>query len=645
MLKTLTCLTSLAAVAALSVTTLLSVSATAAILATACLPGSTVGTVTLRTLDTLVPNRCGADGVSVDDRIDDESPWGNQAAFLSHVTSVSLALQRSGQLTPSERARLLIAARQSAIGSTLTVKLITFNDFHGYIKAGEGSTNNPGVARFSTRIKALKAANPMHAVISAGDMIGASPLTSALFKDEPTIEAMNRIGIDFNAVGNHEFDEGKTELLRMQRGGNHPTDVYSGLGLPQDQNNGKFAGARFDFLAANVTEATTGKTLFPAYGVKDFLGNKVAFIGMTLEGTPTIVSPAGVAGLQFADEADTVNALIPQLRSQGIRSVVVLIHEGGFASGNLASCAGVSGPIVDIVARLDAEVDLVVSGHTHQAYNCQLPKRDGTLVRVTSSGQYARNLGDIDLTIDTRTKDVRTVAATILTTGTGTTTAEDPALTDLVAHYDSLSAVPKARVIGIITQAISRTANAAGESALGDVIADAQLAATNGAATGQAVVTFMNPGGIRADLPFNAGGQVTYGDAFTVQPFGNSLVTLTLTGAQIKTLLETQFSGCNGQASNRILQVSNGFNYAYTAAGACNSRVTSMTLNGAAVNPAAAYRVTVNSFLAGGGDGFAVLVQGGQRLGGAVDTDAFEAYLLANPGGVAPGPQNRITRN
>ena len=643
--KSLTFLTSLTAVVALSVTTLLSVSATAATLATACLPGSTVGTVTLRTLDTAVPNRCGADGVSVDDRIDDESPWGNQAAFLSHVTGVSLALQRSGQLKPSERARLLIAARQSAIGSTLTVKLITFNDFHGTIKAGEGSASNPGVARLSTRIKALKAVNPMHAVISAGDMIGASPLTSALFKDEPTIEAMNRIGIDFNAVGNHEFDEGKTELLRMQRGGNHPTDAYSGLGLPQDRINGKFAGARFDFLAANVTEAATGKTLFPAYGVKDFLGNKVAFVGMTLEGTPSIVSPAGVAGLQFADEADTVNALIPQLRAQGIKSVVVLIHEGGFASGNLASCAGVSGAIVDIVARLDAEVDLVVSGHTHQAYNCQLPKRDGTLVRVTSSGQYARNLGDIDLTIDTRSKDVIAVAVTILSTGTGSSTAEDPALTDLVAHYDGLSAVPKARVIGTITQAISRTANAAGESALGDVIADAQLAATSGASTGQAVVTFMNPGGIRADLPFNAGGQVTYGDAFTVQPFGNSLVTLTLTGAQIKTLLETQFSGCNGQASNRILQVSNGFQYNYTAASACNSRVTSMTIHGSAVNPAAAYRVTVNSFLADGGDAFGVLVQGQQRLGGAVDTDAFEAYLLANPSGVAPGPQNRIVKN
>ena len=630
---------------AFSATALLAMLAASPAQAAACSPGSVDGTVSLSSLATAVPNRCGADGVLVDDRIADESPWGNQAAFLSHVTSVTMAMQRSGQLSATERARLLIAARQSAIGTTLKVKLITFNDFHGTIKAGEGSSSNPGVARFSTRIQALKAANPLHAVVSAGDMIGASPLTSALFKDEPTIEAMNRIGIDFNAVGNHEFDEGKAELLRMQRGGNHPSDPYSGLGLPQDKRNGSFAGARFDFLAANVAEASTGKTLFPAYGVKDFLGNKVAFIGMTLEGTPTIVSPSGVAGLHFADEADTVNALIPQLRAQGIKSVVVLIHEGGFGSGALASCSGVSGPIVDIVARLDAEVDLVVTGHTHQAYNCLLNNRDGKPVRVTSSGQYARNLGDIDLTIDTRSKDISAVAATILTTGTGVTTAEDPALTDLVAHYDSLAAVPKARVIGTITQAISRSNNAAGESALGDVIADAQLAATNAASTGNAVLAFMNPGGIRADLPFNAGGLVTYGDAFAVQPFGNSLVTMTLTGAQIKTLLETQFSGCNGQGGfDRILQVSAGFQYAYTAAAACNSRVSVMTLNGNPIDPAAAYRVTVNSFLADGGDAFGVLVQGIQRLGGAVDLDAFEGYLLANPGGVAPGPQNRIVK-
>ena len=630
---------------AFSATALLAMLAASPAQAAACSPGSVDGTVSLSSLSTAVPNRCGADGVLVDDRIADESPWGNQAAFLSHVTSVTMAMQRSGQLSATERARLLIAARQSAIGTTLKVKLITFNDFHGTIKAGEGSSSNPGVARFATRIKELKAANPLHAVVSAGDMIGASPLTSALFKDEPTIEAMNRIGIDFNAVGNHEFDEGKDELLRLQQGGNHPTDIYSGQGLPPDLRNGSFAGARFRFLAANVAEASSGRTLFPAYGVKDFLGNKVAFIGMTLEGTPTIVSPSGVAGLNFADEADTVNALIPQLRARGIRSVVVLIHEGGIATGGLTGCPGISGPIVDIVNRLDAEVDLVVSGHTHQAYSCLIANKQGQPVRVTSSGQYARNLGDIDLTIDTRSKDVAAVSASILTTGTST--AEDPALTDLVAHYDNLAAVPKARVIGTITATITRTANAAGESALGDVIADAQLDATDDAGTGQAVVAFMNPGGIRADLPFNPpNGEVTYGDAFTVQPFGNSLVTMTLSGAQIKTLLETQFAGCNGQGGfNRILQVSVGFSYAYTQGNACNARVTAMSLNGTALNPAGSYRVTVNSFLADGGDAFGVLVQGSDRLGGAVDLDAFEAYLLANPGGVAPGPQNRIVKN
>ncbi len=611
----------------------------------ACVPGTASGSVTFGAFDTGVPNHCLPDGTALDDRFADEGPWGSEQAFFRHVSEVSSGLVRSRQLAGVDHAGLIVAARRSEVGRQLQVKLITFNDFHGNIKGGEGSNSNPGVARFSTRIKELKAVNPLHAVVSAGDMIGASPLTSALFKDEPTIEAMNRIGIDFNAVGNHEFDEGKDELLRMQQGGNHPTDLYSGQGLPPDLRNGSFAGARFRFLAANVAEASSGRTLFPAYGVKDFLGNKVAFIGMTLEGTPTIVSPSGVAGLNFADEADTVNALIPQLRAQGIRSVVVLIHEGGIATGGLTGCPGISGPIVDIVNRLDAEVDLVVSGHTHQAYSCLIANKQGQPVRVTSSGQYARNLGDIDLTIDTRSKDVAAVSASILTTGT--TTVEDPALTDLVAHYDKLAAVPKARVIGTITEKIFRTANTAGESALGDVIADAQLDATDDVGTGQAVVAFMNPGGIREDLPFNPpNGEVTYNDAFTVQPFGNSLVTMTLSGAQIKTLLETQFAGCNGQGGfNRILQVSVGFSYAYTEGNACNARVTAMSLNGAALNPAGSYRITVNSFLADGGDAFGVLVQGTDRLGGAVDLDAFEAYLLANPGGVAPGPQNRIVKN
>lgn len=608
------------------------------------------GNVMLGAFDSGVADR-GVNDTCINDLIvDTPNTWGNHGEFVNHVSAVTLGLMKSRALSAAERSKIMKAAAQSAVGKTVTVKIIGFNDFHGYIKGGEGSASNPGVARFSTKIKELRAQNPLNAVVSAGDMIGASPLTSALFKDEPTIEAMNRIDIDFNAVGNHEFDEGKTELLRMKQGGNHPADPYSGLGLPQDLKAGEFAGAAFDFLAANVVESATGKTIFPAYGIKSFLGNKVAFIGMTLEGTPTIVSPSGVAGLEFKDEADTVNALVPKLKAQGIESIVVLIHEGGFAAGGSNGCTGVSGPIVDIVNRLDAEVDLVISGHTHAAYNCLINNKAGRPVRVTSAGNYARNLTNIDLTIDTASRDV--VAITASNVATGTTTAEDPALTDLVAHYDALSIGPKSRVIGKITAKISRDQNAAGESALGDVIADAQLDATDDAGVGEAVAAFMNPGGIRADLPYNLAGAgfvydgaVTYGDAFTVQPFGNSLVTMTLTGAQIKILLETQFNGCNGQTAQRILQVSEGFNYAYTAGNACNARITAMSINGIPVDPSAAYRVTVNSFLADGGDGFAVLKEGTNRLGGAVDTDAFEAYLQANPAGVAPGPMNRITRN
>ncbi|UCV29996.1 bifunctional metallophosphatase/5'-nucleotidase [Ferribacterium limneticum] len=631
----------------LSTLALVLASAFAAPAFAACPDAST--TVTFGPTDSGIANRVVAGACTIDDQIlDDEQQWGSQAAFLSHVSTVTFNLLKQGKINATERAKLMSAAQISGIGKTIKVKLIGFNDFHGYIKAGEGSSSNPGVARFSTKINELRAQNSLNAVVSAGDMIGASPLTSALFKDEPTIEAMNRIGIDFNAVGNHEFDEGKDELLRMQNGGNHPTDAYSGLGLDVDKRADKeFAGAKFKFLAANVVETASGSTVFPAVGVKSFLGNKVAFIGMTLEGTPTIVSPSGIVGLSFKDEADTVNAMIPTLQAQGIKSVVVLIHEGGVDTTTAADkhndCTGISGPIVDIVNRLDAEVDLVISGHTHAAYNCVINNK-----RVTSAGQYARYLSDIDMVIDTRTKNVVSIAATNI--ATGTTTAEDPALTDLVAHYDGMAAIPKARVIGKISTAISRSANSAGESPLGDVIADAQLDATDDVGFGSAVAAFMNPGGIRADLPYHDGGQVTYGDAFTVQPFGNSLVTMTVSGAQIKTLLETQFAACNGQASQRILQVSKGFNYSYTLANACNDRIGSITINGVAVDPSAYYAITVNSFLADGGDGFAVLKEGTNRLGGDVDTDAFEKYLQANlsangGNGVAPGPMNRITKN
>ena len=526
--------------------------------------------------------------------------------------------------------------------SVVEVQILALNDFHGNLLPPSGSSGRVGTvdaggaAYLATHVKTLEQANRNSIVVSAGDLIGASPLLSALFHDEPTIEAMNQIGLDINAVGNHEFDEGTNELLRMQNGGCHPTDgCLDGDG---------FAGADFQFLAANVVSEATGQTLFAPYTIRNFNGAKIAFIGMTLEGTPLIVSPSGVAGFDFLDEADTVNALIPELVAQDVGAVVVVVHEGGQpAALDIDGCNGVSGPIVDIVNRLDDRVDLVISGHTHQPYNCVIDGKP-----VTSAFSFGRLVTDIDMRVDRAKKQV--TAITIDNKIVTRDVAADTGITALIDRYNAIAAPIANRVIGSITADITRTANTAGESALGDVIADGQLDATDDPGFGDAVVAFMNPGGIRADLTYASSpagegdGNVTYGEMFTVQPFGNSLVTMTLTGAQIERLLEEQFAPCT-LGTNRILQVSEGFAYTWNAAGETCDKVDPalITINGVPVDPLASYRVTVNSFLADGGDSFPILTQGTNRLGGEVDTDAFEKYFAANSP-VPPGPQNRITR-
>ncbi len=541
----------------------------------------------------------------------------------------------------------LTATAAPAKTGTVDVQILAINDFHGNLEPPSGSSgritlpdgstvNAGGVEYLATQINNLRATNPNTVVVSAGDMIGASPLISALFHDEPTIEAFNLIGLDFNAVGNHEFDEGWQELLRMQNGGCHPVDGC--------QDGDGFDGAKFTYLAANVVHEVDGKTktLFPAFKVRSFKGAKIAFIGMTLKGTPTIVTPSGVAGLTFLDEADTVNALVPQLKAKGVETIVVLIHEGGFPSGGYNQCPGISGPIVDIVNRLDDEVDVVISGHTHQAYNCVL---DGKI--VTSAASFGRLVTDVDLKLDTATGEVVSMSANNVIV---TRDQKAPLLTALVDKYRALVAPLANRIVGLISGDITRDANAAGESALGDVIADSQLLATQDPAFGGAVVALMNPGGIRANLTYNQvsgseqPGEVTYSEIFTVQPFGNSLVTLTLTGEQLDTLLEQQFDNPSVGA-NRILQVSNSLSYAWSASAPTGSKVDigSILINGAPIDPAGEYRVTVNSFLADGGDNFLVLRDGADRLGGAVDLDALEGYFQAN-GVVNPGPQNRITQ-
>jgi 5'-nucleotidase len=530
---------------------------------------------------------------------------------------------------------------------TVDVQLLSINDFHGNLEppAGSsgrvGSINAGGIEYLATHVKALEAANPNTLVVSAGDLIGASPLLSALFHDEPTIEGMNALGLDYNAVGNHEFDEGAAELLRMQNGGCHPVDGC--------QDGDPFHGADFQFLAANVVRADNGKTLFPAYKIRSFAGAKIALVGVVTRTTPTIVTPSGVAGLEFLDEADTVNALVPELRAKGINTIIVLIHEGGLpASSNpINGCVGVSGAIQDIVTRMDPAVDVVLSGHTHQAYNCVVDKGNGHQMLLTSGFSFGRLVTDVDLTIDRSTGEPVTMSANnvIVTRDV----AKDPSETALIAKYQSIAAPLANRVIGSITADITRSTAANGESALGDVIADAQLLATQPAGFGDAVVAFMNPGGIRADLTYaqisggELPGQVTYGESFTVQPFGNSLVTMTLTGADIDLALEQQFDNPTPGAS-RILQVSNGLTYDWSTSAPVGSKVaiSSIRINGVAISAAASYRVTVNSFLADGGDNFLAFKNGTDRLGGAVDTDALEAYFVANSP-VAPGPRDRIT--
>ena len=541
-------------------------------------------------------------------------------------------------------------AGTAAQAATTTVKIIAFNDFHGNLQSpgALGGFPSGGIDYLAGYVASLKAQNPANVVVSAGDLIGASPLISSFFHDEGTIETMNRLGLEFNAVGNHEFDEGRTELLRMQSGGCHPTDSNSckggDVGTPVP-----FQGAQFKFLSANVVDTASGKTLFAPYGIKVMNGVRVGFIGMTLRDTPTIVTPTGVAGLTFKDEADTVNALVPALRARGVEAIVVLIHQGGFqgsAQPNFINdCSAALGdpinsPIKSIVARLDNAVDLVVSGHTHTGYNCLLPNKAGRNIPVTQASAFGRVLSDINMSIDTSNGDVTAVTVNnIIVDRSNPAITPDATVASIVSGYNGLVSPLANQVIGSITSAAPNSANAAGEMLAGDVIADAQFQATQPTQFGGAQLAFMNAGGVRnpgfvaASFPHD----ITYAEAFTVQPFGNSLVTITLTTQQIKDALEQQFVGCLGQTVQRVMQPSNGFKYTWSASAPACSKVTDVSLNGVALvsagvvlSPSTTYRVTINNFLSTGGDGFGVFTSGTNLLGGAQDIDALVAYLSTN---------------
>ncbi|MEV7890898.1 bifunctional metallophosphatase/5'-nucleotidase [Streptomyces sp. NPDC002817] len=543
------------------------------------------------------------------------------------------------------------------------VQLLSFNDLHGNLEPPSGSSGRVtelqadgttktidagGVEYLATHLREARAGNKYSITAAGGDMVGASPLISGLFHDEPTIEALNGLDLDVTSVGNHEFDEGAKELARLQKGGCHPT-----AGCYTDE---EFEGADFPYLAANVLSEKTGKPILKPYWVWKKKDVKVGFIGVTLEDTPGVVSAEGVKGLKFKDEVATINKYAKELQRQGVKSIVALIHEGGApasASYNYDCDApgagdGISGPIVDIAKNITPQVDALVTGHTHAAYACTINDPAGNPRTVTSAASFGRLYTDTTLTYDRWTGDIARTAVKSANHVVTRTVAKATDMTELISRWNTLAAPIGNRAIGYISADIPSTGT---ESPMGDLIADAQLAYGK-QLDPETDLALMNPGGVRAGLTYAAKGTegdgvVTYAEGFTVQPFSNTVNLQDFTGAQLVQVLQEQVSGSN-LASPKILQPSSGLTYTLdlTKTGAERIVVDSIRLNGAAIDPAATYRVATNSFLAGGGDGITTLGLGTNDLVGTDDLAALEQYLLANSSAtspIAPPAANRIT--
>jgi len=541
-------------------------------------------------------------------------------------------------------------------GQLVDLQLLAFNDYHGHLERTTPGTvktsNDPlpggtsvaaGGAEFlATHLAQLRQGNKYSLTVAAGDLIGGTPFLSGVFRDEPSVESLNAMGLDVAGVGNHEFDRGVEELLRMQYGGCHPDGCY----FPDQP----YAGADFPWLAANVTEDATGETVLPPYWIRQFQSVKVGFIGMTLESTDTLVSQAGIAGWSFADEADTANALVPVLKRQGVDAIVVLLHEGGAQAGLYDGCVGISGPIVDIQSRMDPAIDVIITGHTHQPYNCVLTDPAGQPRRVTSAFSFGRVISEIDLVLDKRTNDVRRDLSTATNHVVTQTVAPDPVQTAIIDKWAPLSDELGSREVGTITADITREFEPGGaddrgaESNVGNMIADAQLWATK---VNGAQIAIMNPGGLRNDFLYEESrgegdGVVTYREAFDVQPFSNILMTFPMTGDQIRRVLIQQ---CN-TSRHFNLGVSEGFTYDVSRnIDPANSRrclgieVSNIQLDGVPLSMTDTYMVTTNQFIADGGDGFTVFreISPAVRTGGGIDLDALIAYFGAESPIAPPG--------
>jgi 5'-nucleotidase len=525
----------------------------------------------------------------------------------------------------------------------VAVQILALNDFHGNIEAPTGAVAYSsasgveeaplgGAARLAATLLRLRQGQRHTVTVAAGDLIGASPLASAYFLDEPAIAALSAMGLDIAAVGNHEFDRGTAELRRIQQGGCEAHTARKPCALEA------FAGAGFDYLAGNVLDVD-GRSFFPGTALRDFGGARIGFIGLTLKETAELVSPAGTAGYRFADEADTANALAAELKNAGADAVVLLIHQGGSVHPyfNLADCPGLSGDIVPTLGRLDPAIELVVSGHTHAAYVCELEAADGSKRLLTSAGRYGSFVTRIAMTVDPQSD--RVVALKAENVPVRAEAGEDPAVAAIVERYVGATAPIAARVAGRIRGSLEAPANSR-DTPIGNLIADAQLAATRGPQSGGAEISFINSGGIRTRLQPAADGSVSYGQLFALQPFGNTLVVLEMTGQQIERLLEQQFTdGQPAEIRQSLLMPSEGFDFAFDRTRPPGQRIVAMTLHGQALDPERPYRVTVNNFLASGGDGFTAFSEAEPVAEGGADIDALEAFIA---GGVTAPAGGRV---
>lgn len=533
-----------------------------------------------------------------------------------------------------------------------TLRLLAFNDFHGNLLPPTMPQQRQagGAAVLASYLEAAEREAPDDTlIVHAGDLLGAAPPITRLLQNEPAIAFLNLLANDhcvygnaehffdvksaktnpdrcnvIGTLGNHEFDAGPEEIHRLLQGGNAPTGPF--LESP-------FRGSRVPYVCANVRDRRSGKLLLPPYAVVELGGERIGLIGAVLRDTPAIVPAWAMKNLEFLDEATAINQAAAQLERAGIHTIIVTIHQGltPLPHGDEFDYGG---PLRDIVAQLDPDIDVVISGHTHQFTNTLLPNRAGSPVLVTQAYAYGIAYADIRLEVDMHTHDVVAKSARMVATwdDAGPGLAPDARVAAL-AHDAAQSVAPRvAQVLATFAAPVTRAPSAAGESALGNLVADAQRDATH------ADIALMNPGGLRTDL--NAG-TITWGDVLTLHPFGNRLVTMSMTGAQLRTVLEQQWPS-GPKALARVLKTS-GFYYVWDPARPPGNRV--VRICDGAHRPlvdAGHYRVTVSDYLAGGGDNFSSLTQIPANEIGPLDSEALRAFLLAHPD-VTPRIEGRIT--